>query len=291
MTVTLDALVLPAFDDLDGLPSEVAPWENQYDLDSTLEVPGVPTPVRHDSRLGVVPTGVGKAAAATTVTALLSSPALDLENTLVCTVGVAGGPPTVPVGSVVVADTVVDWDDKSRVDNGLALNPYTGDRGVFDLDDSLVDRARATAAGVDLSADVGSVDPEPGADNRNGNGNPTNGVGDPAVYGGVNLCGDELWHGAAVAGEVEWLLAERDAGTYRATEMEDAGTAFALSRFGLLDRYLTVRGVSNHDRPPGDEEPRESLFDPAFENGFGVAAENAVRVGQSVIEAELDRSA
>jgi purine nucleoside permease len=283
MTVTLDALVVPAFDDLDGLPSEVAPWENQYDLDGTIEVPGVPTPVRHDGRLGIVPTGVGKAAAATTVTALLSSPALGLDEALVCTVGVAGGPPAVPVGSVVVADTVVDWDDKSRLDNGLALNPYTGDRGVFDLDDALVDRARAAAAGVDLNADVDPVDP-PGTGNGNG-------AREPAVYGGVNLCGDELWHGAAVADEVAWLLAERNAGTYRATEMEDAGTAFALSRFGLLDRYLTVRGISNHDRPPGDEEPRESLFDPAFENGFGVAAENAVRVGRAVIEAELDRSA
>jgi hypothetical protein len=31
--------------------------------------------------------------------------------------------------------------------------------------------------------------------------------------------------------------------------MEDAETATALERFGLLDRYLSVRAVTNYDRP------------------------------------------
>jgi purine nucleoside permease len=264
--VTLDALVLPAFDDLEGLPSETAPWHERHELEHTLEIPGLPVPLAHDRRLGVAPTGVGKAAAATTVTALLSSPALDIGDALVCSVGVAGGPPEIPVGSVVVADTVLDWDDKCRFGGGeLALDPYTGDQGVFELDADLVERARAVATGVELS--------RPTASNER-----------PVVTGGVNLCGDELWHGAELADQVGWLLDERGVGEYRATEMEDVGTASALARFGRLDRYLTVRGISNHDRPAGDRDPAESLLDPAFESGFGVAAENAARVAGAVLE-------
>jgi len=284
MTVSLDALVLPAFDDLEGLPSEAAPWDAHYDLDGVVEVPGAPAPLRHDGRLGVVPTGVGKAAAATTVTALLSGPEVAFPDPLVLSVGVAGGPPSIPVGSVVVADTVVDWDDKCRLDGEeLALNPYTGDRGVFELDPDLVERARAVGGDIDLrepdfGADVDLREPNFGADD----GEPPSRAS-PAVLGGVNVCGDELWHGQDMAGQVEWLLAERAVGPYRVTEMEDAGTAFGLSRFGLLDRYLTVRGVSNHDRPRTGREPKESLFDPAFEAGFGVAVENAVRVARAIL--------
>jgi purine nucleoside permease len=277
MTVTLDALVLPAFDNIEGLPGEAAPWHETYDLDSAVDVAGAPEPLYHDGRIGMVPTGVGKAAAATTVSALLSTPQVDLGDALVCSVGVAGGPPTVPVGSVVLADTVLDWDDKCRFDGErLALNPYTGEQGVFELDAGLVEWGRSVAAGVELREPAESV--EHGAA----------GEETPGILGGVNVCGDEHWHGEVVAEQVEWLLAERAVGEYRVTEMEDAGTAFALARFGLLDQYLTIRGVSNHDRPPAGGDPEEHMFDPTFESGFGVAVENAVRVARAVLAAHTD---
>ena len=270
MTVTLDALVVPAFDDLDGLPGETDPWHEAYDLDRRIEIAGVPEPLCHDGRLGVVPTGVGKVAAATTVTALLSSSDLAVTGP-VCSVGVAGAPPSTPLGSVVVADTVVDWDDKCRFDGGeLTSNPYTGDQGIKRLDTALVEQARSVGGEVDLC--------------RPGDGAGPTGA-PPEVLGGVNVCGDELWHGQGMADQVEWLLDERGVGPYRVTEMEDIGTAVALARFGRLNQYLTVRGVSNHDRPRGERPARESFADPAFEAGFGVAAENAVRVARAVIEA------
>ena len=84
MTLDVDALVLPAFDDLDGLPGEAAPWRAAYDLEGAIEIDGVPTPLRYSDRgLAVVPTGIGKAAAATTTAALLSSDRLDLAGALV----------------------------------------------------------------------------------------------------------------------------------------------------------------------------------------------------------------
>ena len=291
MTLVVDALVLPAFDDLDGLPGEAAPWRAAYDLEGAIEIDGVPTPLRYSDRgLAVVPTGIGKAAAATTTAALLSSDRLDLAGALVLSVGAAGGPPTLPVGSVVVADTVVDWDDKCRVDPAdgedeyddededkdwdgegpIALNPYTDEQGVFDLDAELVAEARTLAEGADLAA-VGA-----GASDA------------PRVVGGTNLCGDEIWHGHDLAEQAERLVETRAPGPYRATEMEDAGTAAALQRFGRLDRYLSIRGISNHDRPKPGISARESLFAPTFEDGFEAGIANAVSVARTVVDDRLD---
>lgn len=277
MTVDPDALVLPAFEDLADLPGEATPWHNAYDLDRSASIDGVPPPVRYGDRgVAVVPTGIGKTAAATTTAALCSSPRIDLDGALVLSVGAAGGPPALPIGSVVVADTIVDWDDKCRVDpddeGSLALNPYT-DEGAFELDAGLLEEARAAADAVDLSGGT-----DPGTHSSDAAPDP------PTIAGGTNLCGDELWHGRELAAQAAWLVEANEAGPYRATEMEDAGTAAALERFGRLDRYLSVRGISNHDRPPAGVPARESLLDPGFEAGFGPAIENAVRVARSVIE-------
>lgn len=276
MTVNVDVLVLPAFDDLEGLPGEAAPWRATYDLERTLRIDGVPTPVRYADRgNAVVPTGVGKTAATATTTALLTSDRIDLRGALVLSVGAAGGPPTLPVGSVVLAETVIDWDDKCRFDPAgdgvpLAMNPYTEGRGRFDLDAELVADARSLAEGVDLAV-PGSERPE----------------SDPVVVTGTNLCGDELWHGHELAEQVAWLLEAHDAGPYRATEMEDAGTASALERFDRLDQYLSIRGISNHDRPDSGVPASESFFDPTFESGFELGIENAVAVARAIVDDRL----
>jgi purine nucleoside permease len=122
MAVDLNALVLPAFEDLEGLPGEVTPWRAAYALDRTVRIEGVPSPLRYtDGGLGVVPTGVGKSAAATTTTALCASDAVDLDDALVLSVGAAGGPPQLSVGSVVLADCIVDWDDSAGLTRPIAF--------------------------------------------------------------------------------------------------------------------------------------------------------------------------
>lgn len=279
MTVDVDALVLPAFDDLSGLPGEAAPWRAAYDLQGTVHIEGVPAPVRYmDRGLAVVPTGIGKTAAAATTTALFSSGRFDLNDALVISVGVAGGPPALAVGSVVIADTVVDWDDKCRFDptdgDPIALNPYTEGSGVFDLDPKLVSHARSLAEAVDLAAEADTAG-DPATD------------GSPEVVAGTNLCGDELWHGRRLAAEASWLVDEYGCRPYRATEMEDAGTARALERFGHADRYLSVRGISNHDRQPEGESAEESFFSAGFEAGFETGLENAVAVARAVVDDRL----
>lgn len=282
MTVDVDVLVLPAFDDLSGLPGEAAPWRAAYDLQETIHLEGISTPIRYtDGGLAVVPTGIGKTAAATTTTALVSSDRLDTQDALVLSVGVAGGPPALAVGSVVIADTIVDWDLKCRFDptedDPIALNPYTEGSGVFDLDPGLVSHARSLAEGVDLGAVTGAATADSPATDRS-----------PEVTTGTNLCGDELWHGDALAEQATGLVDAHDAGSYRATEMEDAGTAAALDRFGYLDRYLTVRGISNHDRPETDVSARASFFASGFESGFELGIENAVRIARQIVEDRLE---
>ena len=274
MTVDLSALVLPAFDGTDELPGEIEPWEQVYEFENELQIAGLTAPVQYtNSGVGVVPTGVGKTAAATTVTALLTSDKIRVDDALILTVGVAGAPPRLDIGSVVVADSVVDWDHKCRVDPEeddqipLVMNQYTGGV-VFDLHAEHVDWALTAATDVSLRTATDSSQ-------------------NPRVVRGTNLCGDELWHGEGLAEQAEWLRKKHDVGPYLATEMEDVGTAFALDRFGYLDQYLSLRGISNYDRPLDDSSAKDNLFTPTFENGFEIGIENAVRIARKLIEKQL----
>jgi purine nucleoside permease len=284
MPIELDVLVLPAFADLAGLPGEHDPWLERYDLDATT-VSGVPGPLHYGEGLGIVPTGIGKCAAATTTTALFASDAVDVSDALVLSVGVAGGPPSeVTVGSVVLSEYVVDWDDKVRWAEeggaGIETNPYTGNAGVYEVDPDLVSRAHDLAAGVEL-ADKAAV-----AEHRNMFEEPT-ARGDPELVVGTNVCGDELWHGGPIAADVTEFVATREAGTYCATEMEDAGTVRALERLDHRGGYLPVRGISNFDRQPPGRSVEDHFFGEDFEAGVPLALENAVRVASVVVDDRL----
>ena len=280
MTVAPTVVVLPAFEELSAAPieGEVGPWEAAYDLTDRYEIEGVPSPLRYDSRgVGVVPTGMGKTAAATTTTALCTSEKLSLENSLILSVGIAGAPPHLPIGSVVVADSIVDWDDKCRFDptEGEAVpiepNPYTSDQGIFDIAPHRVSWAESVSEEIQLTGLPGESEPTVGI--------------------GTNVCADELWHGRQLAEHVTHFVGERERGPYMITEMEDSGTLTALERFGLADQYLSIRGVSNHDRPKPGESARESFFDTdsgaSAEAAFELGLENAVSVASELIAHEL----
>ena len=274
MTVDVHTLVLPAFDGLDAAPidGELGPWRAAYDLDRRVDVPGVDAPLRHNGAgLCVVPTGIGKIAAASTTAALCASEAVSLADALVLSVGIAGAPPDLPIGSVVLADSIVDWDDKLRFDDDgsespIEPNPYTGTAGVIDLDAVLVEHAVSLGETVTLAADESG--------------------GKPTLTVGTNVCADELWHGRQIATRVTEFVERRGREPYRATEMEDAGTVRALRRFGLADRYLSVRGISNHDRPESEAAPRDSFVDEDATDSasaFRVGLENAVRVARAIL--------
>jgi purine nucleoside permease len=280
MPVEPTVVVLPAFEELSAAPidGEVGPWESVYDFTHRYTIDGAPSPLRYDPcGVGVVPTGIGKVAAATTTAALCASEKVSLENCLILSVGIAGAPPQLPIGSVVVADSIVDWDDKCRFDptednaTPIETDPYTGDQGVFDLDTHRVSWAESLSEDSQLTGLSGGPK--------------------PTVDIGTNVCADELWHGQAVAEHVAEFVSKRQREPYLVTEMEDCGTVAALDRFGLADQYLSIRGVSNHDRPTSGKSGRESLLHTdsgaSDKDSYTVGLENAVSVASTLVADEI----
>ncbi|WP_020657228.1 phosphorylase family protein [Natronorubrum tibetense] len=291
-----DALVLTAaFEDpLD----ERRPWLERDDLVGALEIPGAETPVYvTDSGIAVTTTGIGKSDAATTVTAILSNPGVDLESTYVVSCGIAGSSPeTTALGSVAIADAVVDWDRKHRWDHrsdaagtDSASEASTEDHSIEErpidllayrprdyihrLEEAVVDCALEAARDVDLCEDADARDYQRSYSNA-----PDAG---PTIERGTTVCGDEFWHGPRYAREVQWLCERYGVGPYVTTQMEDAATATALERFGLRERYLSVRAVSNYDRAAPGQSVAESFDGNPASLALGI--ENAARVGGAVV--------
>ncbi|ELY93235.1 purine nucleoside permease [Natrialba chahannaoensis JCM 10990] len=295
------ALVLPAV--AEPPLTERRPWLERADIVDALSITGGKTPVYLTADdVAITTTGIGKSDAATTVTALLASPEIDLSAAYVVSAGIAGGPPErIALGSVAVADAVVDWDRKHRWDRAtgadhesqaghtarpesnegsdnpdarLDLLAYRPHDYVHHLDDTLVDTACKAADDVSLQTD---------ADVRTYQASyPDAPASGPAVERGPTVCGDEFWHGPRYAREVEWLCDAYGVSPYLTTQMEDAATATALERFGLLNRYLSVRAVANYDRAAPGQSVEES-FD-GNEASLALALDNAARVGGAIVD-------
>lgn len=268
MTADLECLVLPAYDTLSGLPSELDALQTAFDATHTIEVPGLSRPIAcTDDRIGIVPTGVGKLAAATTVMTIAATDAIDLADATVVSAGIAGGPPQrVTTGSLVVASTIVDWDNKLRFDRPrsanqqpVETNPYNEAHAVHRLDEEVVDRfagaidAEAHDRAVERAAAGTEIDPT-----------------HARIHTGTNLCGDELFHGHEVAAQADELVAAHGCDPYLVTQMEDMGTAVALDRLDRLDQYVSVRAVSNPDRP-ADPTVVDGLDPERFATGADIA--------------------
>jgi purine nucleoside permease len=269
-----EVVILPAFTEAEytGDASEVAPWLDRYEFDHAIDVAGVDQPLRHASDPGVtlVPTGIGKSAAATTVSAIAAGDDLSLDEATIVTVGIAGCPPDAgTLGSVFITDWVVDWDIKLWIGETTAPMQWLTKEYHWQLNSDLVDRAVAAAGDVQLAdSDRAAEIREQYDDNRT-----------PAVDIGSTVCGDEVYHGAAIAAQVDDLCDSYGVDGFVTTEMEDAGTATALERFGLLDQYLSIRAAANFDREPPGGDPAESIDNDVFDLGI----ENAIRVGQAVV--------
>ncbi|WP_458209404.1 phosphorylase family protein [Haladaptatus sp. NG-SE-30] len=287
--IELDILLLPAFaaDDFateEELPDEFQPWLDAYDFSHEVSVPGANMPVYHtDDGIGITATGMGKADAAATVTAVLAHPGFDCSDTYFLTVGIAGVRPDVgTLGSVYISDTIVDWDRKHRFPNSegdrpIELLSYRPHDYVFHLNDALVSEAYRSAKRVEL------LDSEPVQQYRNEYSQAA-ARSKPTVARGTTVCGDEFWHGETLSEQAQWLTEQYGVGLYATTEMEDFGTATALDRFGLLDRYPTVRGAVNFDQPYEGKTARESLHEDVGKETIELGLENAFRVGSQLVE-------
>ncbi len=262
-------------------------WERTFAFDTPIDVRGLREPLRYDTATDVAlcVTGVGHVEAATSVAALLACPTLDCSETVFLTVGVAGTPSSrSTIGAVFLADAVVDWDQKYRLDTGeetvLSTFPFKRrDELCKRLDSGLVARAESVASRLPLADSTAAARLREDYTDEIAR-------GAPFVAVGSSVSGSEFWHGAESAAWAEQVCAEFGVSPYYTTEMEGFATALALERFGHLDRYLSVRAASNFDRPAFGRDAFESLA--SDEIGLALAAENAFRVGVTVVDALLD---
>lgn len=279
-------IALPAVTNEHREPCEQERWLEAYQFTDMIELPGCRHPFRYTADgLGLFPTGVGKSHAAASIASLCSSSAVTLEETIFISAGIAGiTPERGTIGSVGIANRVVDWDCKFRFDpreaEATSIMPSQRRDAVIPLEASLVEAARGASEAVTLATDedvaaLCSQYDEPAA------------RGAPGVLTGSTVTSDEYWHGTAVAEDVETLLAELDAGRPATTQMEDFATATTLERFGHLDRYLSVRAASNFDRPPQNRSTTDIIAELEDSAALSLGLENAFRVGSAIAEAVL----
>ncbi|WIV67798.1 phosphorylase [Natrialbaceae archaeon AArc-T1-2] len=282
--VSPSALVLPAVAFEPPLDERRA-WLERHEIVDALELEGLETPLfLTGDGVAITTTELGKSEAATTVATLCASPGVDLSTAYVLTAGIAGSSPSrAALGSVILADAIVDWDRKHRWDPDLLAEregppidrlPYDPEKSVHFVNGDVLEPALAAAREVDLE-----TDDDVRAYQHRYPGGVTDG---PTVDVGPTVCGDEFWHGPRYAREVEWYCGEYGLESFATTEMEDAATATALERFGLFDRYVSVRAVANYDRPAPDQSIEESFE--GIPESLALATENAARVGVAVVD-------
>lgn len=259
---------------------ETKPWLERESFTRTFAVPGAYSPVHCTAEgLCVLTTGMGKTSAGLTTTAVLLDPQFDLSQTIFVTSGIAGIPPEMgTLGDAAWADYVVDFDlghhlvpekDASPDDLFIYSPSYEG-TAVFTLNKQLVDLAYDVTKGTEL------MDGEKAQAYRALYGGQANRA--PKVLRCDTVTGDNYWHGKELSALATQMVKDRTngAGTYCSTQMEDNATAGALARAGYLDRYLSLRTMSNFDQPHPGQTVRESLE--ASSGGFPLSIENEYRV-------------
>ena len=290
--------VAPAVIVLTAFPPEWHAWTTQRAFHhQTLQVPGLSKPLICDrNHVCVTETGEGEINAAVTVTSLVKDKSLDVRKTIFIRSGIAGGVDsrTSALGSVYINNWVISWafghhylSDRKK----LAWSPpgcsdyaspkhcgeYTQDlyeNLAYKINPSLLGPALKAAADVPLanSLEAKNLDKTFGISSS------------PKVMVGATITGDDFW-----IGKENQELAERivytythGAAKYTNTAMEDLGDVAALSRFGLADHYLSIRGISDIDvPPPGKTE--EEIWKTGDLYASDLAEHNAVLVTTAII--------
>jgi len=272
-----------------AIPEETKQWVGGESNAIPVEIEGAFAAVLCDRRgLCVAALGKGKANAAASATAIFASRRFELADTLFITVGTAGAAPSVAsIGSVVVANWIVDWDLAHHLlppgplpPNKLFL-PLTHNSGsqVFELNAKLAQLAydvikdtrlaRNEALG-ELESLYPNAQPPP-----------------PTFLLCATLTGDDFWVGSELSAVAADMVQRETGGRarYCTSEMEDSATALALKRFGYLDRYIDIRAVSDFDQPA----PGQSMQDLMKYQLAGVllASENAGRAGKVLVDFAL----
>lgn len=261
-------------------------WYEGYLMESkSFDVKGALYPLFvADSGVAGVVTGIGKAQAAATLTAVLKDPRFDFSDAYFLTSGCAGASPErSTLGSVVWCDSVVDyelghsWEQSDGVSGEptFMVKDSLRDGGCIILNKALARKAYNLTESVKLSDDEKAVVyralyPQEAANSA------------PSVQMGASVTADSYWHGQGCSEIADYICSQYDAGTYMVTQMEDSAFAAVLRNFGYLGRYLIVRDVVNFDRPHPGQTVKESLA--ASSGGFSAGMTNGFKVGSVVVD-------
>ncbi|MEV6274673.1 purine nucleoside permease [Nocardia sp. NPDC051832] len=275
--VDVGVLIITMFD------PEHRAWLARESLPISVKLPTVDKPVQCNADgLCVIQTGQGKSNAAATMMAALNSPKFDFSRAYFLTTGIAGTPPDQgTLGSAAWARWVVDFDLGNHLDPAEAPEVPFGfrpvekyDTAAYHLDDALVDTA------FRLTERIRLADSEAAAAERAQYPGQAGRV--PSVMKCDTITGDDYFSGKRLSDTAGYIMGVRTQGegTYCTTQMEDSATATALSRHGYLNRYLSLRTVSNFDQPHPGQTVVEHLD--AKSDGFRLALDNLYTLGRPV---------
>jgi purine nucleoside permease len=261
---------------------ETAPWLAKESLPILVPVPGTYASL-HCSRDGlcVATIGEGKSNAATSVTAILDDPRLDLHRGYFLTAGIAGTPPSVgTLGFAAWARWLIDWDlghhllpdSAPQVPHGYLPGQDVG-TNVYQLNGPLVDMAYQLTKNLQLHDSPDAVAARghyPGQTGKK-----------PYVAVCDTVTGDDYWTGRTLSETAQYItdLRTHGQGHYCTTQQEDNATATALARHGYLDRYLSLRTASDFDEPSPGQNVTDLL---ATFPGYQPAVDNEYLVGSTV---------
>ncbi|WP_150408521.1 purine nucleoside permease, partial [Acidithiobacillus caldus] len=256
----------------------------------------------------VMETGEGEINAAISVASIVNDPWLNVKKTIFIRSGIAGGIDSKgsPLGSVYINDWVVSWafghhylSDKKNLAwappacNNYSKNFYmpqdcknysqdTLENLVYKISPSLVALAKSAIKNVSLKNDSTAIllDRKFKLGLR------------PKILVGATITGDDFWIGKEDQDIAEKIVQvyTQGAGEYGDTAMEDLGDVAALSRYGLADHYLSIRGISDIDVPPPGYT-QERIWKSGDLYAGSLAELNAVIVTKAIIRTLLKRHA
>jgi purine nucleoside permease len=285
---------------------EAQPFSDGLQLTEAIAVPGLSPdyPEVHcnaDDVCNLI-TGMGKANAAASISALMYSGLFDFRKTWFLIAGIAGIDPAVgTLGSVGWARYLVDYGIAWELDarempadwpygyfgiNTKGPNekpPLDYRTEVFQLNEKLLQKALALSKGV-------SLDDSEEAKVFRAN-YPYAPANEPPTVLQCDTMASDTWFAGTALGQRarDWTKLMTDgAGTYCTTQQEDNASYEVLKRgaaLGLLDveRLAVLRGGADFDRPYPEQTSWQGLIDYAAQGGFVPSINNLYRAGSTLV--------
>ncbi len=229
--------------------------------------------------------GMGKAQAASTLTAILADSRFDFSKAYIIVSGCGGMPPERgTLGDVVIADYLVDYElghswtesDMPEGTSSTFQHDDSYDRSAFiKLNSGLVKWAYSITSELKLTDDSKAAAYRALYSTEEGKETPS-------VKIGTSVTGDNYWHGKHSSLHADEVCKVYGSSPYMVTQMEDNGFGVAVLNYGKLDRFIVLRDIVNYDQPHSEQSVTESLA--ASSGGFSIGMTNGFIVGSAIID-------